>query len=203
MFEKIVINNITPLAKSKSKKLIVLCNSFRNYVDYVNSLKYRNNGKYSKIPHYLITRDGKIFNFLDNLEYSALLSSESLNRNSIIIVLENYGWLEKIPLTNHYLNWIGNIYKEEVHERKWRDYFFWHPYTTEQIEKCVELCNHLTDELNINKKCIGHNTKVDGIENFSGIISKSNIHEDYTDLSPAFDFKLFELKLKNDEQQSI
>ena len=196
MFESIKINKSTPSGISKSKKIITLCNSFRLYNEYVNSLKYRNNEKYLKIPHYLITREGKIFNFLNNLEYSNILNSESLNRDSVIVVLENLGWLEKIPLTNHYLNWIGNIYKEEVYERKWRDFFFWHPYTDIQVEKCAELCNHLINELNINRKCIGHNTKVEGIENFSGIISRSNIHEDFTDLSPAFDFKLFEEKLK-------
>jgi hypothetical protein len=112
--------------------------------------------------------------------------------------LENLGWLEKIPLTNHYLNWIGDIYKEEVYERKWRDYFFWEPYPEEQIKKTAELCKFLLDKHKITNRCIGHNTKINGIENFSGILSKSNIHEDYTDLSPAFDFELFEKFLENE-----
>ena len=122
----------------------------------------------------------------------------STNRNAIVIVLENLGWLEKIPLTNHYLNWIGDIYKEDVYERKWRDYFFWEPYPELQLKKTAELCNHLLNKNKVTNKCIGHNTKIDGIENFSGILSKSNIHEDFTDLSPAFNFELFEKFLENE-----
>ena len=192
MFEKLLINKYSTKNVSKKKKQIILCNTFRNYFDYINGLKYRLNGENNKIPHFLVTRDGKVFNFLDEKKYSEFFESLSLNRNSIVIVLENLGWLEKIPLTNHYLNWIGDIYKEEVYERKWRDYFFWEPYPEIQIEKAAELCRFLIDKHKITNKSIGHNTKIDGIENFSGIISKSNIHEDFTDLSPAFDFELFE-----------
>jgi hypothetical protein len=109
------------------------------------------------------------------------------------------GWLEKIPLTEHYVNWNGDIYKEQVFEKKWRDYFFWQPYTTEQINSCVELCKELTTEFSIDKKCVGHNTRIEGIERFDGIVSKSNFDSDYTDLSPAFNFENF-LKQLEDEQ---
>jgi N-acetyl-anhydromuramyl-L-alanine amidase AmpD len=198
MFDKLSINKFTTKSVSKNKKQIILCNSFRNYSDYINGLKFRFNGKYSKLPHYIVTKDGKVLNFMDDKKYSDFFESLSINRNSIIVVLENLGWLEKIPLTNHYLNWIGDIYKEEVYERKWRDYFFWEPYPEEQIKKTAELCKFLLDKHKITNRCIGHNTKINGIENFSGILSKSNIHEDYTDLSPAFDFELFEKFLENE-----
>ena len=198
MFEKLSINKFEPKGVSKSKKQIILCNTFRNYSDYIHGLKYRFNGKNPKIPHYLITKEGKIFNFLGDKKYSEFFENTSTNRGSIVVVLENLGWLEKIPLTNHYLNWIGDIYKEEVYERKWRDYFFWDKYPEVQIEKTAELCKFLIDKNKVTNKCIGHNTKINGIENFSGILSKSNIHEDFTDLSPAFDFELFEKFLENE-----
>ena len=101
--------------------------------------------------------------------------------------------------TEHYVNWNGDIYKEQVFEKKWRDYFFWQPYTTEQINSCVELCKELTTEFSIDKKCVGHNTRIEGIERFEGIVSKSNFDSDYTDLSPAFNFENF-LKQLEDEQ---
>lgn len=198
MYELTTLNKYTHKGITSDKSQIILCNSFRNSSDYINSLRYRMNKKYSKIPHFFITRDGKVYNFLDELSYSEFFENLTLARNSITIVLENLGWLEKIPLTSEYINWIGDIYKKEIYERKWRDYFFWEPYSQIQIEKTAELCLFLIEKHKIKNKCVGHNTKIEGIENFRGIFSKSNIHEDYTDLSPAFDFKLFENYLKNE-----
>jgi hypothetical protein len=114
-----------------------------------------------------------------------------VNEKSIIICLENLGWLEKVLLKNHHTNWIGNIYKEKVFDRKWRDYFFWQPYTDIQLEKTAELCKQLCKKHKIKLKFIGHNTKVKGVESFLGIITKSNFDDFVTDLSPAFDFEKF------------
>ena len=108
------------------------------------------------------------------------------------------GWLEKQPLKNYYINWIGNIYKEKVVDRKWRDYFIWQPYTQLQTDKTAELCIELSKKFKINLNCVGHNTKVKGVESFLGILTKSNFDEFSTDLSPAFDFDYFEKKLKNE-----
>jgi hypothetical protein len=114
-------------------------------------------------------------------------------------MLENLGWLEKKPLTNHYINWKGSIYNEQVYEKKWRDYYFWQPYTSEQIQKTAELCKHLIDTLQIEKTCVGHNTKVDGIENFEGICSRSNYNSTFTDLNPSFNFETFIKFLENEQ----
>ena len=114
-----------------------------------------------------------------------------MNWNSIVISLENLGWIQKEPLTNHYVNWIGDIYNGEVVDKKWRDYFFWQPYTELQIKSTVFLCNKLFDEIGINKKVIGHNTKINRIENFEGVATRSNYNVNFTDLSPAFDFDYF------------
>jgi hypothetical protein len=113
--------------------------------------------------------------------------------------LENLGWLEKKPLTNSYINWKGSIYNEQVYEKKWRDYFFWEPYTTSQIQSTADLCNQLNKTLRIDNRCIGHNTKVVGIENFEGIVTKSNFDSDFTDLSPSFNFETFRKLLKNEQ----
>jgi len=104
-----------------------------------------------------------------------------------------------MPLNDYYVNWIGDIYKEQVYERKWRDYFFWQPYTETQINSCVELCKILFKEYSIDKKCVGHNTKVEGIERFEGIVSKSNFDSKYTGLSPAFNFENFLKKIENEQ----
>ena len=49
-------------------------------------------------------------------------------------------------------------------------------------------------------KTIGHNTKVDSISDYNGIVFRSNYEKSYTDLSPAFDFEEFK-NLINKENQ--
>ena len=76
--------------------------------------------------------------------YSNFMNDDNINMNSIIIAIENNGWLKKNALDGTYVNWIGDIYKKEVYEKKWRDYFFWDTYTEIQIEVLsnvvLELC---------------------------------------------------------------
>jgi N-acetyl-anhydromuramyl-L-alanine amidase AmpD len=195
-----IIENILPqnFELQKNKKQIVLTHTSRNLIDYMVSLKHRFNGKPKKLPHYLVSRDGKVIKVLEDLYNGNFTSNQSVNQKSIIICLENYGWLEKVSLKNYYSNWIGNIYKEKVFDRKWRDYFFWHPYTEVQLEKLAELCKKISQEYGILLNFVGHNTKVKGIESFLGIITRSNFDEFATDLSPAFDYERFKMLLKDE-----
>lgn len=188
-----------PTGKQKKKHQIILTHTSRNVNEYLQGLKYRYNGDFKRIPNYIITREGKILKLLDNNEHTNYFKEPNINRNSVIICLENLGWLQKEPLSDYYVNWIGDIYKEQVYERKWRDYFFWQPYTETQINSCVELCKILFKEYSIDKKCVGHNTKVEGIERFEGIVSKSNFDSKYTGLSPAFNFENFLKKIENEQ----
>ena len=191
--------NFKPTGKQKKKKQIILCHTSREVEEYLASLKFRYNGKFDRIPNYVITKDGRILQLLSDISHTNYFNNENINRNSIIICLENLGWLEKKPLTNSYINWKGSIYNEQVYEKKWRDYFFWEPYTTSQIESTADLCNQLNETLRIDNRCIGHNTKVVGIENFEGIVTKSNFDSDFTDLSPSFNFETFRKLLKNEQ----
>lgn len=195
-----ITNNIElkSIGKNKKKKQIILTHTSREVSNYITSLIYRN-VRFKKIPNYVISRDGKITQLLPDIGYSNFFKTESINKNSIIISLENLGWLEKVPLESYYINWIGDIYKGEILDRKWREYFFWQPYTQEQTSKCFELCDMLLKKFSIDKKCIGHNTKTNYIERFEGIVTRSNFDTKYTDLSPAFDFELFEKKFKNEQ----
>lgn len=189
----------TPLGKQKKKTQIVLSNTFRPVDSYLSKLKFRYNGKYTKIPNFIVTREGKVIQLLNSNEHSNYLPNVNLNRNSVVVALENLGWLEKEPLTNNYINWIGDIYNGPVYEKKWRDYFFWHPYTSSQIEQTSNLCKMICNEVSIKKDFIGHNTKINGIEKFEGIVSKSNYDSDSTDLSPSFEFENFIKKIHNEQ----
>ena len=191
--------NFKSIGKQKNKKQIILCHTSREVGEYLTSLKFRYNSKFDKIPNYVITREGKILQLLSNDSYSNFFNDEIINKNSIIITLENLGWLEKKPLSNYYINWKGSIYNQQVYEKKWRDFFFWQPYPLEQIISAAELCKDLTETLQIDKTCIGHNTKVDGIKNFDGIFSRSNYDTSFTDLNPSFNFETFIKFLENEQ----
>jgi len=183
---------------NKRKKQIILTHTSRNVKDYISSLKYRYNGKNMKLPHYIIDREGNIFNIIPPNTYSEFFDNKKLNKNGIIITLENLGWLRKNPLTNGFINWIGNTYTNDIFEKKWRGYFFWQPYTDIQMERVSELVSNLCDEFNIPKNCIGHNVKVDKVENYNGVFTKSNYDKESTDLNPAFDFDIFINKIEHE-----
>ena len=202
MIEKIFYGNFKTKYKSKNKKQIILCHTAREVNEYLTSLKFRFNGKYDKIPHYVITRDGKVLQLLDPKLKSKYFNNNVMEKARLVVTLENIGWLMKKPLSDSYLNWIGNIYKQEVCEKKWRDYSMWHPYTQEQLESTAKVCTELCNEFSIPKTFVGHNTKIENIELFNGITTKSNYNTRFTDLSPAFDFKSFVKILENEQIQS-
>jgi N-acetyl-anhydromuramyl-L-alanine amidase AmpD len=181
----------------KTKKQIIMCHTSREVEEYLTSLKFRYNGKYDKIPHYVVKKDGEVLQLLENSKAPNFFYNEKINNNSIIISLENLGWLERKPLSSDYINWKGSIYKGEVYEKKWRDYFFWDLYPEKQFESLVELCLNLCDELKIERRCSGHNTKMEGMINFEGIASRSNFDSRFTDLSPSFNFENFLKKIEH------
>ena len=184
--------------KWKNKKQILLSHTSRDGTEYVSSLKNRFNGKYLKTPHYLIRKDGRVFQLMDPELYSEYLKGYKNKKQTIVITLENLGWLKKNPLNASYINWIGNIYNQEVYERKWRGHFFWDPYTDAQMETLKSLCVDLCERFDIPKTCIGHNVKVDNVEHYDGVITRSNYLNGVTDLSPAFDYEEFLKVLENE-----
>ena len=185
--------------KQRKKNQIILTHTSRDVEEYLTSLKYRMNGKFNRVPHYVVTKQGTVIKLLKEESYSSIFDVPNINRNSIIISLENLGWLEKVPLKDYYTNWIGNIYKGVPYEKKWRDYFIWDPYTEVQLTTTAELCIKLIKEHKMEKKCVGHNTQFNGIEKFEGIVSKSNFNRKFTDVSPAFDFEKFTTYIKNEQ----
>lgn len=199
MFNIENIGKFKPTGKQKVKKQIILCHTSREAEEYLASLKFRKNEQYDKIPNFLITRWGKVIQLLPETSHSDIFKDKNINRNAVIVFLENLGWLEKKPLSNEYINWNGSIYNEQVYEKKWRDFFFWQPYTKNQLEATANLCGLLNEELKIKKRCVGHNTKIEGIDKFEGIVCRSNFSSIYTDLNPSFNFETFEKYLKNEQ----
>ena len=202
MLNIVSYGNFKGVGKQKRKKQIILCHTSREVEEYLTSLNFRYNTHYDKIPNYIVTKNGKVLQLMHDSCYSNIMYDVNVNRNSIIVMLENLGWLEKKPLTDHHVNWIGNIYKQGIFEKKWRDYFIWQPYTTSQTETTAKLCNYLLEENSIEKNFIGHNTKIDGAERYEGVICRSNFDSMYTDLSPAFDYGYLQKKIENEQYTS-
>ena len=50
--------------KQKKKKQIILSNTLRDVEEYLTSLKYRMNGKFNRLPNYVISRDGTIIQIM-------------------------------------------------------------------------------------------------------------------------------------------
>lgn len=186
--------------KNKKKKQIILCNSFRPQGEYLNSLKYRFNGNYKKIPNYFITKSGDVLNLISDDSYGSFFSDNDVDKNLIVISLENLGWLQKTPLGLSHSNWIGDIYSNSIFERKWRNKIFWEPYSSEQLESLIKLSKKLLKKFSIDNKFVGHNTKIEGIKLYNGIVCRSNYSNRYTDLSPAFDYEYFKNEIENDER---
>jgi len=172
----------------ENKSQIIMCHTSRGAKDYLASLNFRYYDNYDRIPHFLIKKNGEVLSFIEEYGFTNYHHTKSINEKSITIVLENLGWLDKKPLTNHYINWIGDIYSGTVYEKRWRDFFFWDPYPQEQLDSLGELCVDICDRVKIDKKFSGSNTKIDGISNFKGVVSRSNYDSRFTDLSPAFNF---------------
>jgi hypothetical protein len=198
MIKIIKFGNYLSFDENDEKRQIVLLHTSREINQYLTGLKYRFNGKYDKIPNYVIDKEGKILELIEPKKTSRIFNNKNIDKNIITISLENLGWLYKEPLQKGYINWIGNIYKGKVYERKWRDYVYWDIYTPEQTESCFELCIKLVNEFNIDKKFVGHNTKINGIEKFSGIVSRSNYFSETTDLNPSFNFEEFLKKIEDE-----
>jgi N-acetyl-anhydromuramyl-L-alanine amidase AmpD len=184
---------------NNKKRQIILTDTKRDYKNYINSLRYRYNKKNPYLPNYLITKDGDIYRILEPEKYSDYMNDENLDKNSIVIAIENNGWLKKNPLDGTYVNWVGDIYKKEVYEKKWRDYFFWEPYTEIQMKTISKLVVDLCSKFKIPKECLGHNVKLEGVEFYKGVVSRSNFDFIYKDVNPSFNFKLFKELLDDDK----
>lgn len=175
--------------KRAKKSQIMLANTNRGVEDYITSLKLRNNGEYDKLPHYIITKKGEIINVLKANKISNFFGYDKIDKQIIVVLLENLGWLKPKKTKVGICDWLGKSYDGEVFEKKWRGKLLWEPYTIKQLETLGYLLKEICVDFNINNEFVGHNVKVEGIERFKGIVTRSNYSEYFKDISPAFNFE--------------
>ena len=65
--------------EEKQKTQIVLTHTSRNLLDYMVSIKYRFGGRPLRLPHYLISRDGKIIQVMDNMKNGNYTNNQRVN----------------------------------------------------------------------------------------------------------------------------
>jgi len=184
------LTGFEPLGFNEKKRQIILCDTKRDYRNYINSLKYRYNGKNPYLPNFVIDKTGKVYSIIPPDSFSNFMQDKKIDKKSIIIVLENNGWFKKNPLDNTFINWVGDIYKKEVFEKKWIEQFFWEPYTKKQLIGLSNLIKEMCEKFDIPKESLGHNVISDETSNFNGVVSKSNYDFSHKDVNPSFDFKL-------------
>lgn len=185
------------------KHQIVLGHTSTYDMNHVVKWKNRLNGKYNKTAAFTVDINGKVYMHFDPIYFSNFLGNPDIDKKSIVILLENNGSLLFDAEKKQFIDWVGHIYNkpELVVERRWRNYQYWAPYTEEQVDSTVNLVRHLCKEFYIPIFAVPHNTKLNQIDDFEGVLYRSNLEKHYTDLSPAFNCEDFKNKLENYEKE--
>jgi N-acetyl-anhydromuramyl-L-alanine amidase AmpD len=190
------------ITKKKSKKTqILLYDTQRRIDDFINKIKYRKNGKYEDVPHFVVSKLGQVYQVFDTNYSSNTFNNPYKDNRMIKIAIENLGWLNKNTITGVLNNWIGDPYRSEPFIRNWRNYYFWDKYNESQIEVLNELCILLCEKHNIFKQTVPSHGYMENVSNFNGIVCKSNFSTIYTDINPSFNFEGFFNNTKENENR--
>ena len=186
-----ILDNLNITRRKSKKTQILLYDTQRRLDDFLNKIKYRLNGKYDDVPHYVISKLGVVYQLFDPNYSSNTFNDSDTDKKQIKIAVENLGWLNKDTITGVLYNWIGDPYRGEPHIRNWRNYYFWDVYSETQLKSLSELCNELCDKHKIIKQSVPSHGYLENASNFRGIVCKSNFSSIYTDINPSFNFGVF------------
>tara|TARA_R110000824_G_scaffold57118_13_gene155689 strand:+ start:369 stop:920 length:552 start_codon:yes stop_codon:yes gene_type:complete len=178
------------LSTKEENRQILLCNTNRNAKYFLETIKHRDNGKYKKIPNFLIKKTGEVINLHNNDVTSFFLPGFKIERGVVVVSLENDGWLKRRTSDGKYVNWLGDIYDSKVSEKKWRGKLFWDQYTDKQIKETSKVVGKICKKYRIPRTSTGHNVFMEDVEYFKGVVSRSNYNEYWTDINPTFNFEL-------------
>lgn len=191
------VDNYIPIESIKSK--IVIGNTFNHDMKHFIGWQTRLNGKYNRTAAFTIASNGAVYKHFNPIYQSKFLGNKDIDNQTIVILIENDGWLLRDNEKNLFITWYGDIYNNpnKVIEKRWRGYNYWSSYNNKQVDSAINLAKGLCDEFYIPQSSISHNTKIDGIMEYKGVLYKSNIETYYTDLSPAWDCRGFKVRLEN------
>ncbi len=84
------------IVKRKSKKSqIFLYDTQRRLDDFLNKIKYRRNGGYQDVPHFVVSKLGVVYQLFDTKYSSVTFNDPKIDKKQIKIAIENLGWLNK------------------------------------------------------------------------------------------------------------
>jgi len=195
------LENLKYKKRKYKKTQILLYDTKRKFEDFIKMLKYRKNGNYEDIPHFCITKSGKVYKLLEPEYHSPTFDDSTIDKRQIKIAVENLGWFNKNTITGVYNNWINDPYRGTPHIRGWRGYYYWDNYTKDQLDALADLCLILCVHYDINYKCVPSSGYIENAKNIDGIVSKSNFTDIYTDINPSFNFNIFEENVKQTESR--
>lgn len=187
------------IAQGTKKNRIIIGNTFTSDMNHVTGWKKRYGGRYKRTAMFTIDLDGTIYQHFSPHYFSKFTEDEDVNETSISILLVNEGWLTKdLKEENRFINYVGHIYKrnDSVVEKRWKGLVYWAPYTSEQVESALTLVKELCREFHIPLKAIPHNTSFDTADTYEGIIYKSNLNKQYTDVNSSWDCLSFKNKIE-------
>jgi hypothetical protein len=188
------------VTRRKTKKTqIFLYDTNRKFDDFISKIKYRKNGKYNEIPHFIVTKLGEVYQLFDTNHYSSTFNEPKIDKQFIKIAVENLGWLNKNTITGFLNNWIGDPYRAEPYIRSWRYHFYWDNYTDIQMESISKLCKFICNKHKIPNNVVPSQGFIEKVIKFNGVVCKSNFSNIYTDINPSFKFRLI---FKHEEEHS-
>ena len=179
------------------KSKIMFMNSYNTGMNHHTGWLNRMDGQYKHTTAYTIDKDGSIYQHF-NPDYCGKIFDRKVDDTIIGISMVNLGYLKLDTDIDSFITWLGDIYKgDKVVEKRWRGHKFWEPYTDEQKKSAIELAKYLCDRFTIGNNTVTHNTTLDTPNAFSGVMYRSNFDKYYSDLSPAWDFKLLKENMEN------
>jgi len=182
-----------------TKQQIVIGNTYSYGLNHITKAINRNGGTYNKCPHFTILKDGTIHQHFDIKFYSNYLDNE-FSKEAITIALENIGQI--FSNNGKYNDIYNNRYYEVPLEKTWKNCNLWDPYTKEQFNSALELCNYLLTETVVKRNVVPTNVQKADISNFKGICYKSNFDSKHYDLNPSWDFEQFKLKIEIKQEKN-
>lgn len=175
------------------KRQIVLGNTYGYGLNHVLHTINRNAGTYNKCPHFTILKNGKVYQHFETKFYSNYLDNE-YSKDIISVALENIG--EIFEDNGNFYDIYNNKYDEVPYEKKWKNCNHWDKYTEEQFTSCINLCNFLLKETDIDKNVVPTNVQKNDISNFKGICYRSNYDSKHYDLNPSWDFEKLKIEIE-------
>ena len=186
-----ILDNLNIVKRKSKKTQILLYDTQRRIDDFINKIRYRKNGGYEDVPHFVVSKLGIVYRLFDPNHSSKTFYNPQIDKKQIKIAIENLGWLNKNTITGVLNNWIGDPYRSEPHIRNWRNHYFWDKYEDSQMETLSQLCEDLCEKHGIFKQVVPSQGYLENVSNFKGIVCKSNFSNIYTDINPSFNFRIF------------